>query len=121
MFKRNSGRFTHKITLRKPSEKVKDELGGIQQTTYQDVLDVYAMCETNTQSRQSVIGAFVTTDTRYFVMRDITNLCPTINTEWQLVYNGYTYIINQIELIKESRPYYLQITATAINTKGGVI
>lgn len=121
MFKRNAGRFTHKITLRKPSEKVKDELGGIMATTYQDVLELHAMCESVSQSRQQVIGAFVTTDTRYFVVRDIRSICPNINTEWQLVYNGYTYNINQIELIDESRPYFLQITATAINTKGGVI
>ena len=121
MFKRNPGRFTHKITLRKPSDKVKDELGGIQQTTYEDALVLYAMCESVSQSRQSVIGAFVTTDTRYFIVRDIRNICPNISTEWQLVYNGYTYNINQIELIDESRPYFLQITATAMNVKGGVI
>lgn len=120
MFKRNSGRFTHKITLRRPSASVRDELGGIMPTTYEDALTLYAMCESKSQSRQQVIGAFVTTDTRYFVIRDIRSICHDINTEWQLVYNGYTFDINQIELIDESRPYYIQITATAINVKGGV-
>lgn len=121
MFKRNAGRFTHKIILQKPSAKTKDELGGIKKQTYQNELELYAMCESKSQSRQQVIGAFVTTDTRYFVIRDIRAVCPNINTDWRLSYNGYIYNINQVELIDESRPYYIQITATANNSKGGVI
>ena len=121
MFKRNCGRFTEKITFQKPEKPKRDELGGLLPTSYINIGSVFAMCETRSQSRQNVMGDYVTVDTRYFVMRDISSLYPDMNTEWRLHYKGFTYRINQIERITESRPYYMQITATAINTGGGII
>lgn len=121
MFKRNPGRFNKLITVVKPSAPVRDELGGIASTTYDDALTLYAMVEQRSQSRQQVIGEYVTVDTRYFIVRDIRDLCPGINTQWRIKYNGYTYIINDLTLIDESRPYFMQITATAINAGGGVV
>ena len=120
-FKRNPGRFTYKINLLKPSANTRDELGGLASTEYELVYSLYAMCEQKNQTRQQIIGDYVTVDTRYFVVRDIRAICPDINTQWRVTYNGMTYIINDITLIDESRPYFTQITATAINAGGGIV
>ena len=122
MFKRNPGRFTRRITLLKPSAPERDDLGGIKATTYTAALTLFAMCEQKSQSRQQFIGDYVTSDTRYFVIRDVRSLLDTpLNTQWRLMYNGVTYLINEITLIDESPPYYIQLTATAINGSGGII
>lgn len=71
MFKRNPGRFRHLVTLLKPSAPARDELGGIKPTTYDPALTVHAMREMKSQSRQQVVGDYVTVDTRYFVVRDL--------------------------------------------------
>lgn len=120
-YKRNPGKFNKVISVLKPSDPVRDELGGIASTTYEEVIKLYAMVEQRNQSRQQIIGDYVTVDTRYFVVRDIRAVLPDINTQWRLEYNGYTYIINDLTLIEESRPYYVQITATAINAGGGLV
>lgn len=120
-YKRNPGKFNKIISVLKPSEPIRDELGGITSTTYKKAIDLYAMVEQRNQTRQQIIGDYVTVDTRYFVVRDIRAVLPDINTQWRLEYNGYTYIINDLTLIEESRPYYVQITATAINAGGGLV
>lgn len=120
-FKRNPGKFNKIISVLKPSDPIRDELGGIASTTYTEVIKLYAMVEQRNQSRQQIIGDYVTVDTRYFVVRDIRAVLPDINTQWRLQYNGYTYIINDLTLIEESRPYFVQITATAINAGGGLV
>lgn len=122
MFHRNPGRFTHKIKLMKPSAPVRDAMGGLEQTTYTEALELFAMCEQKSQTRQQFIGDYVTSDTRYFVIRDIRSaLDDALTTEWRLVYNGYTFIINDITLIDESVPYHIQLTATATNGSGAII
>ena len=121
MFKRNLGRFRHKITLLKPNSQVRDELGGLLPTVYNDEISLLAMCEQRSQSRQQQVGTYVTADTRYFVVRDLSSVCPNLNTSWRLRYNGFVYNINEITLIEESSPFFMQITATAINLNGGVI
>ena len=121
MFHRNPGRFTNRITLLRPSAPVRDELGGIAATTYEAALTLFAMIAQKSQTRQQIIGDYVTSDTRYFVVRDIRSLCPGIDTSWRLVYRGYTYLINELTLIDESSPFYIQITATAINGGGKII
>ena len=82
-----------------------------------------AMCEQRNQSRQQIIGDYVTVDTRYFVVRDIRgmNAVKGLDTSWRLSYRDFIYLINDILLLDESRPYFLQITATAINSGGGLI
>lgn len=120
-YKRNPGKFNKVISVMKPSAPVRDELGGIASTTYEEVIKLFAMVEQRNQSRQQIIGDYVTVDTRYFVVRDIRKVLPDINNQWRLEYNGYTYIINDLTLIEESRPYYVQITATAINAGGGLV
>ena len=122
MFRRNPGRFTHKIKLLKPSAPVRDAMGGLEQTTYTEALELFAMCEQKSQTRQQFIGDYVTSDTRYFVIRDIRSaLEDALTTEWRLVYHGYTFIINDIALIDESAPPYIQLTATAVNGSGAII
>lgn len=123
MFKRNPGRFCHRITLLKPSAPVRDELGGLSETTYVPAVTLSAMCEQRNQSRQQIIGDYVTVDTRYFVVRDICgmNAVKGLDTSWRLSYRDFIYLINDILLLDESRPYFLQITATAINSGGGPI
>lgn len=123
MFKRNPGRFCHRITLLKPSVPVRDELGGLSETTYVPAVTLSAMCEQRNQSRQQIVGDYVTVDTRYFVIRDIRgmNAVKGLDTSWRLSYRNFIYLINDILLLDESRPYFLQITATAINGGGGLI
>lgn len=122
MFRRNPGRFTHKIKLLKPSAPVRDSMGGLEQTTYTEEMELFAMCEQKSQTRQQFIGDYVTEDTRYFVIRDIRSvLSDALTTEWRLVYHGYTFLINDIALIDESAPPYIQITATAVNGSGAII
>lgn len=123
MFKRNPGRFCHRITLLKPSAPVRDELGGLSETTYASAITLSAMCEQRNQSRQQIVGDYVTVDTRYFVVRDIRgmNAVKGLDTSWRLSYRDFIYLINDILLLDESRPYFLQITATAINGGGGLI
>ena len=123
MFKRNPGRFCHRITLLKPSAPVRDELGGLSETTYVPAVTLSAMSEQRNQSRQQIVGDYVTVDTRYFVIRDIRgmNAVKGLDTSWRLSYRDFIYLINDILLLDESRPYFLQITATAINGGGGLI
>ena len=123
MFKRNPGRFCHRITLLKPSVPVREELGGLSETTYVPAVTLSAMCEQRNQSRQQIVGDYVTVDTRYFVIRDIRgmNAVKELDTSWRLSYRDFIYLINDILLLDESRPYFLQITATAINSGGGLI
>ena len=123
MFKRNPGRFCHRITLLKPSVPGRDELGGLSETTYVPAVTLSAMCEQRNQSRQQIVGDYVTVDTRYFVIRDIRgmNAVKGLDTSWRLSYRDFIYLINDILLLDESRPYFLQITATAINGGGGLI
>lgn len=123
MFKRNPGRFCHRITLLKPSAPVRDELGGLSETTYVPVVTLSAMCEQRNQSRQQIVGDYVTVDTRYFVIRDVRDMSAVkgLDTSWRLSYRDFIYLINDILLLDESRPYFLQITATAINGGCGLI
>lgn len=123
MFKRNPGRFCHRITLLKPSAPVRDELGGLSETTYVPAVMLSAMCEQRNQSRQQIVGDYVTVDTRYFVIRDVRGMGAVkgLDTSWRLSYRDFIYLINDILLLDESRPYFLQITATAINSGGGLI
>jgi len=122
MFRRNPGRFTRRITLLQPSTPERDDLGGLKQTTYTAALTLFAMCEQRSQTRQQIIGDYVTSDTRWFVIRDVRSLLSTpLDTSWRLAYNGFTYLINEITLIDDSAPYYIQLTATAINGSGGII
>ena len=123
MFKRNPGRFCHRITLLKPSAPVRDDLGGLSETTYVPAVTLSAMCEQRNQSRQQIVGDYVTVDTRYFVIRDVRGMGAVkgLDTSWRLSYRDFIYLINDILLLDESRPYFLQITATAINSGGGLI
>ena len=119
MFRRNPGRFVHKIALLRPSAPTRDELGGLAATTYTEELSTLAMMSQRSQSRRQVIGDYVTTETKYFVVRDLRTMLEGLDTSWRLSYDGTVYLINQIEVLDESRPYYLQLTATAINAGGG--
>ncbi len=119
--KHNPGELNRRITLRKPGPPVRDELGGIAETTYVYAGNFPAKVTQRNQSRQQFVGDYVTTDTRYFVVRDIRSLCPGLNSKWQLLYRDYVWNINKIELLDEEKPPYIQITATAVNTGGGII
>ncbi len=119
-FKRNAGRFNKQITLLQPSTPMRDDMGGVGDATYLPAVDVWAFVTVKNQSRMQVIGDYITADTRFFVIRDISNIFK-LDNNWRIKCNGFIYLINNIELIDESVPYYLQITATAINQNGEVI
>lgn len=116
MFKRNPGRFKYCIKLMRPSKALRDDLGGIQETTYSTALTINAMCEQRSQSRQQIAGDYVSVDTRYFITRDLRGTeAGGIDTSWRIELNGRTYLINDVLLIDESVPAFVQITATAMS------
>lgn len=120
MFKRNPGRFDKKITLLKPSTPARDDLGGVSEITYTSAAELWALVTVKSQSRMQTLGDYVTTDTRYFIVRDVSGEYP-LSRNWRIKYNGYTWLINNVELIDESVPKFLQITATAVNQEGEVL
>lgn len=120
-FQRNAGRFVHKIELYKPDIITRDELGGMNTSAPILMGTLLAMCEQKNQTRQQAIGDYVSVATRYFVVRDIRTLYPDIDTTWTIKYKGLTYAINDLSLIDETPPFYVQITATAVNAGGGIV
>ena len=119
--KHNPRELNRRITLLRPSTPVRDELGGVAPTTYTTEKSLFAKVSTRSQSRQQVIGDFVTVDTRYFVVRDIRRICPDLTVNWRIQYRGFIYLINDIQLLDEENPPYVQITATAVNGSGGIV
>lgn len=119
--KHNPRELNRRIVLLKPSAPVRDELGGIAETTYTAELSLFAKVSSYNQSRQQVVGDFVTVDTRYFVVRDVRRICPSLDTSWRIGYRNFKYLINDIQLLDEENPPYVQITATAINGSGGLL
>lgn len=119
--KHNPRELNRRIVLLRPSTPVRDELGGIAETTHTAEVSLFAKVTTHNQSRQQVIGDFVTVDTRYFVLRDVRRICPDLDTSWRIGYRNFTYLINDIQLLDEENPPYVQITATAMNNSGGLL
>ena len=119
--KHNPAELNRIITLQRPGPPIRDELGGLQAPVYETLRSFPAKVTQRNQSRQQFVADYVTADTRYFVIRDIRSIYPGINAKWRLLYRGYTWIINKVELLDEEKPPYIQITATAINSSGGII
>ena len=78
MFRRNPGRFTEAIKLMEPSAPKRDALGGVSATTYTEFLKLRALVTVKSQSKQQIIGDYVTVDTRYFLVRDTRKACPDL-------------------------------------------
>lgn len=119
--KHNPRELNRRIVLLRPSNPQRDELGGIQEITYTAALSLFAKVSSRNQSRQQVVGDFVTVDTRFFVLRDIRRICPDLDASWRISYRDFVYIINDVQLLDEESPPYTQITATAVNGAGGII
>ena len=119
--KHNPRELNRRIALLRPSTPERDEIGGVAPTTYTVEKSLIAKVSARNQSRQQVLGDFVTVDTRYFVMRDVRRICPDLNVNWRIQYRGFIFLINDIQLLDEENPPYLQITATAVNGSGGII
>ena len=119
--KHNPRELNRRIVLQRPSTPVRDALGGIQTTTYTAELSLFAKVTTKNQSRQEIVGDFVTVDTRYFIVRDIRRICPDIDLSWRISYRDFTFLINDIQLLDEESPPYTQITATAVNGAGRIM
>lgn len=119
--KHNPRELNRRIILLRPSAPTRDKLGGIQETTYTAEVSLFAKVSSRNQSRQQIVGDFVTVDTRYFVVRDIRRICPDIDTSWRIEYRNFVFLINDIQLLEEEVPPYTQITATAVNGSGGIV
>lgn len=119
--KHNPRELNRRIVLLRPSAPVRDELGGIAPTTYTAELSLFAKITSRNQSRQQVVGDYVTVDTRYFVLRDVRRICPDLNVNWRVGYRNFVFIINDIQLLDEENPPYTQITATAVNGSGCIV
>lgn len=112
----NPGDFKSRITLLKRSELERDEMGGYKSPEYTPVLKIWAKQRDKTSTFRQVIGDYVTVDTCYFIIRNISGKYP-ITTDWRLSYNGYNYVVNSVVELGERPPYYLEIEATRI---GGI-
>lgn len=119
--KHNPRELNRRIVLLRPSVPVRDELGGIQATTYAAAMSLFAKVTARSQSRQQIVGDFVTVDTRFFLVRDIRRICPDIDATWRIRFRDYIWIINDIQMLDDESPPYTQITATAVNSSGGVV
>lgn len=119
--KHNPRELNRRIVLMRPSAPVRDELGGIQETSYAAEASLFAKVTSRNQSRQQLVGDFVTVDTRYFILRDIRRICPDIDASWRIRFNDFEWLINDIQMLDEESPPYTQITATAVNVAGGVL
>ena len=119
--KHNPRELNRRIVLLRPSVPVRDELGGLEETIYTAELSLFAKVTSKNQSRQEIVGDFVTVDTRYFILRDIRRICPDIDASWRIGYRDFVFIINDIQLLDEENPAYTQITATAVNVAGGIL
>lgn len=117
----NPGRLTSRVTLLRPSTPAVDELGGLQSVSYIPAKTLFARYESKNLSQQELVGDYVTADTRYFLFRDLQRICPDIDSRWRLSYKGMTWIINNIERVTDRVPYYVQITATAVNQNGRML
>ncbi len=117
----NPGELYERITLQEPGTAERDELGGVAETTYTSVGSFYAKVTAHNLSRSAFVGDFVTADTRFFILRDIRRSYPDINAQWRIIYKGFTWLINRVEVINDIPVTYLQITATAINSNGGAV
>lgn len=114
--KYNMGKFKHRLELLCPGEFVRDDMGGIMDRTYKKVGIINAFKRDKSVTFKTVIGDYVTTDTVYFVVRDIRS-AYNLDTDWRLIVDGYTYIINTVTLLDDTVPKYLEIEATKI---GGI-
>ena len=112
----NPGDFKSRITLLERSEPERDEMGGLKPSTYTPVFKVWAKQRDKTSTFRQVIGDYVTMDTCYFVIRDISSKYP-VNTDWRISFEGYTYVINSVVKLGERAPYYLELEATRL---GGI-
>lgn len=119
--KHNPRELNRRITLLRPSAPIRDDLGGVEEQVFTAALTLFAKVSSRSQSRQQVVGDFVTVDTRYFVLRDIRRICPDIDASWRIAYRDYVFIINDIQMLDEENPPYTQITATAVNVAGGIV
>ncbi len=119
MFLRNPGRFRYKCDLLKPGLPERDELGGLRPAGYAVACTAFGLVTKRSQVRQEFIGDYVTSDTRYFIFRDLSLICPDLDTSWRLQVNGVVYQINDVTIVDDSVPNWVQITATANTGKGG--
>ena len=119
--KHNPRELNRRIILLRPSVPVRVEVGGIAPTTYTAEMSLFAKVSSRNQSRQQVVGDFVTVDTRFFVLRDVRRICPDLNANWRINYRDFVFVINDIQLLDEESPPYTQITATAVNGNGGIV
>ena len=113
----NPGKINKKITLLRCEPAERDEMGGLRESDYEAVGSFWAMQRDKTSTHKQVIGDYVTVNTCYFVLRDITVSYP-LTTDWRVLYDGYTYVINSITRLADSVPYYLEIEATRLGGLG---
>lgn len=112
----NPGIFNRRITLLQRSTLVRDAMGGLKDPAYEKIVTLWAMQRDKTSTYKQVIGDYVTTNTCYFIVRDVTGKYP-VDASWRISYEGYTYVINSITKLNDRPPFYLEIEATRI---GGI-
>lgn len=113
----NPGAMRRRIVLERRLPLQRDEMGGLCQAEYEDVATVWAEQRDKTSTYRQVIGDYVTVNTCYFIIRDITATQP-ISVDWRLRFEGYEYVINSIVRLNERPPFYLELEATRIGGLG---
>lgn len=114
--KYNMGQFKWRLELLQPGEFKRDEMGGIMDHDYKKVGIINAFKRDKSVTFKTVIGDYVTTDTVYFVIRDIRNAFD-INNDWRLKVDGHVYVVNTVTTLDDKPPFYIEIEATKI---GGI-
>ena len=111
--KYNMGQFKWRLTLLRPGEFARDEMGGIMDSEYTPVGVVNALRRDKSTTYKTVIGDYVTVDTAYFIIRDVRGV-HDINNDWRLIIDGQVYVINTVTVLDDTVPKYLEIEATKI-------
>ena len=116
MIRHNHGDYRWPLTLLKPTEPTRDELGGMSDVVYEPVVVVNALKRDKSQTYRQVIGAYVNMSTAYFIIYDLRRDFP-IDTDWRIQdSDGNVYVINSLTIL-DGIPPEIEIEATRL---GGV-
>lgn len=90
----------------------RDEMGGLE-TTYESRGFVYSKVNDQTSSYRQINEDTITATTKFFIVRDISTKYP-INASWRISWDNYIYVIESVQKLMDSLPYYIEIQATRL-------
>jgi SPP1 family predicted phage head-tail adaptor len=99
----------HKVILKKPGTKTKNNEGGLQYGPYTEVMVTFAAIKEISQSRVNEANATALLNSKDFFIRWSTPW-EEIDKDWIISYKGEDYIIHEVENMEEKNLFF-RITA----------